>query len=218
MALNINDITNIFSKRHCREITVLTWSGFRKIRFVNKNPMLRDIWEAFCKELEEQRQYLDTEVANMRRKIEAEKAKNHADLVVSAPGYVFEELRVLTRELESQLTDLSADTPSALEKIRDVLAQDYSEQFRIVEQMQEHSVEHMEKLNRRLDRMAKDLHLSEGEATRLRAELAAAYDGGVASVFKTVQGLSEEDVDYSSKKDVLRKLFESNLKLRVQLA
>ena len=56
MVLNINDITKIFSKRHCREIRVLTWKGFRKIKFVNKNPMLRDIWDAFCKEFEEQRQ------------------------------------------------------------------------------------------------------------------------------------------------------------------
>jgi hypothetical protein len=218
MVLNINDITKIFSKRHCREITVLTWKGFRKIKFVNKNPMLRDIWDAFCKEFEEQRQYLDTEVANMRRQIEGEKAKNNADLVISAPGYIFEELRVLFKELESQLTDLTDDAPSALERIRLVLAQDYGEQFRIVEQMEKHSVEHMERLNRRLDRMAKDLQLSEGEATRLRVELAAAYDGGVASVFKTVQGLSKNDIDFSSKREVLSKLFESNLKLRAELA
>lgn len=218
MALNINDITNIFSRRHCREITVLTWKGFRKIKLINKNPMLRDMWDAFCKELKEQRQFLETEVASMRRQIEAEKGKSDADLVLSAPGYVFEELRVLFKELDSQLNDLTESKPSAMERIRSVLEQNYDEQFRIVEQMEKGSLEQMQRLNRRLDRMTKDLQLSEGEVTRLRRELMAAYDGGVASTYKTVQGLPVEAPNYFEKRAMLSKLYESNLEIRANLS
>jgi hypothetical protein len=60
--------------------------------------------------------------------------------------------------------------------------------------------------------------VSEEEVNRLRGQLTAAYDGGVASVFKTVQGLSKKDIDYLSKRELLSKLFESNLKLRAELA
>ncbi len=45
--------------------------------------MLRDIWNVLSKELNEQRQFLEAEVSNMRQQIEAEKEKSAADLIAA---------------------------------------------------------------------------------------------------------------------------------------
>jgi hypothetical protein len=217
MTLDKRDITEIIAKRHCTETTVLDWTGFHKIKLIDKNAVLHDIWHAFCGEFDEQRKFLEEEVADMRRQIEAEKGQSDADLVASAPGYVFEELRVLfkehEKELKGQLPDFSGGKSSMLERIQLVLEQDYDEQFRKVDQMEQDSLQHMNKLRRRLERMAKDLQLSEKEVDRLRESLMAAYDG-VPSVYKAVQGLSVDEEDYQHKRDLLHLLFEENIKIR----
>lgn len=219
MVLNKNEINYIFTRRTYKKKKVLTWRGFRKIKVFDKDAALRDIWDIFCRELEDQRQFLQTEAASMRQQIKAEKEK--ADQIVTAPGHVIEELRRLFKELEKELegqqTPLTDGTSDVLDRIKSLLEQDFEEQLRIVDQMEKGSLEHMEKLNRRLERMAKDLRLSEEEVARLRSELAAAYDSGIASIYKTVQGLSGDDTDYAVKKELLSRLFESNLEIRKNL-
>ena len=221
MVLKKDEITDIFSRRHCRTKTILTWKGFRTIKLVNKHAVLRDIWNALSKEVNEQRQFLEAEVSNVRQQIEAEKEKSEADLIVSAPGYFVEEMRVLfkelEKELEGQLTNLPGGKSSMLERIWSILGQDFDGQFQVVDRMEKDSLEHMERLRRRLVRMAKDLQLSEGEVTHLREALAVAYDGGEASVYKSVQGLSIDDANFQKKRDLLKTLFEHNLEIRRSL-
>jgi hypothetical protein len=180
--------------------------------------VLRDIWDAFCGEFDEQRQFLEEEVANMRQEIQAEKEKSGANLAVSDPGCFFEELRALfkelEKELEGQITHLPGGKSSVLEKIQVVLEQDFDEQFQVVGRMEQDSLEHMNKLRRRLERMAKDLQLSEKEVARLRESLMAAYDGGVPSAYKAVQGLSINEEHYQKKCDLLHLLFEQNIDIR----
>ena len=221
MVLKKDEITDIFSRRHCRTKTILTWKGFRTIKLVNKHAVLRDIWNALSKEVNEQRQFLEAEVSNVRQQIEAEKEKSEADLIVSAPGYFVEEMRVLfkelEKELEGQLTNLPGGKSSMLERIWSILGQDFDGQFQVVDRMEKDSLEHMERLRRRLVRMAKDLQLSDGEVTHLREALAVAYDGGEASVYKSVQGLSIDDANFQKKRDLLKTLFEHNLEIRRSL-
>jgi len=221
MVLKKDEITDILSKRHCRTKRILTWKGFRTIKLVNKHAVLRDIWNALSKEVNEQRQFLEAEVSNMRQQIEAEKEKSEADLIVSAPGYFVEEMRVLfkelEKELEGQLTNLPGGKSSMLERIWSILGQDFDGQLQVVDRMEKDSLEHMEKLRRRLVRMAKDLQLSEEEVTHLREALATAYDGGVASVYESVQGLSIDDANFQKKRDLLKTLFEHNLEIRRSL-
>jgi hypothetical protein len=180
--------------------------------------VLRDIWNALSREINEQRQFLEAQVSNMRQQIEAEKEKSEADLIVSAPRYFVEELRVLfkelEKELEAQLTNLPGGKSRILERIRLVLGQDFDGQLQLVDRMEKDSVEQMEELRRRLVRMAKDLQLSEGEVAHLREALAAAYDGGVASVYKSAQGLSIDDAKFQKKRALLKVLFEHNLEIR----
>ena len=218
MVLKRDEITDIFSRRHCRTKTVLTWKGFRTIKLVNKHAVLRDIWDALSKEVNEQRQFLEAEVSNVRQQIEAEKEKSEVDLIVSAPRYFIEELRVLFKELEKELQGQLANLPGGksriLERICLMLGQDFDGQLQVVDRMEKDSMEHMEELRRRLVRMAKDLQLSQGEVADLREALAAAYDGGVASIYKCVQGLSINDTNVQKKRDLLRILFEQNLEIR----
>ncbi|MCH8215550.1 MAG: hypothetical protein IH892_02130 [Planctomycetes bacterium] len=218
MALQKNEITDIFSNRHCREKTILTWRGFRTIKLLDKPAVLRDIWNAISREINEQRAFLEAEVLNMRQQIEVEKEKSGADLVASAPRYFIEELRVLCKELEKEVDGQLAVLPdgmsSVLERIRVVLGQNFDEQLQVVDRMEKGSLEHMEKLRRRLVRMAKDLQLSEEEVARLREALTTTPDGGLASVYNSVQGLSTDEVNFQKKTDLLKRLFEQNLDIR----
>jgi hypothetical protein len=185
---------------------------------INKHAVLRDIWNVLSRELNEQRQFLEAEISNMRQQIEAEKEKNAADLIASAPGYVFEELRVLfnklEKELEGQLTNLPGGKSRVLERIWSILGQNFDGRLQVVDRTQKDSMEHMEELRRRLVRMAKDLQLSQEEVADLREALAAAYDGGVASMYKCVQGLSNDDANFQKKRGLLKILFEENLEIR----
>lgn len=222
MVLRKNELREIFRSRTYGEKKILTWKGIRRIKLLDKGAALHDIWDAFCREFDEQRRFLKEEVARMRYQIESEKEKSDAELMKSAPGYVFEELRILFKELEKELQaylpHLKNGHASILDRIKSILAGNYEEQFRIVDQTEKGSEEQMHKLRRRLERMAKDLQLSEDEVKRLRGELAQAYDGGgVASIYKSVQGLSQEESDFNAKKDMLSKLFESNLEIRKNL-
>ena len=218
MVLKKNEITDIFSNRHCRKKTILTWRGFRTIKLLDKHAVLSDIWNAISREVNEQREFLEAEVLHMRQQIEVEKEKSEADLVASAPGYFVAELRVLCKELEKELGGqravLSDGMSSVLERIRLVLGQDFDEQFQVVDRMEKDSLEHMEKLRRRLVRMAKDLQLSEEEVARLRDALTITADGELASVFNSVQGLSSDEDNFQIKADLLRVLFERNLDIR----
>jgi len=218
MVLNIQEIRAIFSRHQTKRKWVLTWKGWRYVKIINKSAVLRDIWHVLSRELNRQREYLEAEVSKMRQHIEAEQEKKAAELIDSAPGYVFEELRVLFRELEKelegQLTNLPGGKSSVLERIWSVLGQNFDGQLREVDRMEKDSTEHMEELRRRLVRMAKDLQLSQEEVADLREALAAAYDGGVASIYKSVQGLSINDTNVEKKRDLLKKIFEQNLDIR----
>ncbi len=222
MALYQSEIRDIVRRHTSEEKRILTWRGWRKIKLLDKTAALHDIYRAFGREFEAQGKLLDEELSHMRQEIEAAREKSDSDLVDSAPGYVIQELRVLFRELEKelegQLAQLSDDQSGLLEKIHAILAQDYEEQVRIVDATEKDSKDKIERFRRRLDRMAKDLHLSETEVSRLRGELVAAYDGGVASVYKSVQGLSSQDTNIEAKRDLLSKLFEANLEIRRELA
>ncbi|MCG8701562.1 MAG: hypothetical protein MI922_26155, partial [Bacteroidales bacterium] len=160
------------------------------------------------------------EIAAMRQNIEEAKDSSDADLVEIAPGYAFAELRMLFKQLEKELGGQQSGngTSGVLEKIRSLLNQDHDEQHRIVDEVEKGSKEQMERLQRRLVRMAKDLQLSEAEVSRLRTELDVAYDGGVSSIYKNVQGLSENDTNVKAKKELLGKLFQANVELRKKLA
>ncbi len=218
MVLSRKEIHSIFSRRKCGKRTILTRQGFRTIKLIDKPAVLRDMWNALSREVNEQRHFLEEEILGIRQQIETEQEKSEAELDPSVPGHFIRKMRGLCCELEQELEGHLANLPggksSVLERMRGILGQDFDEQFQIVGRMEEDSLEHMEQLRRRLVRMAKDLQLSEGEVAHLREALATAADGGTASVYKSVQGLSTNDDDVQKKRELLKVLFESNLEIR----
>ena len=67
-------------------------------------------------------------------------------------------------------------------------------------------------LERRLAKLAGNLEMTEAE---LRATMARKnIDPGVASIYRTVQGLSAAEEDAELKKDMMSKIFEANLELQ----
>ena len=70
----------------------------------------------------------------------------------------------------------------------------------------------IELLERRVSKLTKSLGLTEAELQRvLRAK---SIDPGVASIYKSVQGLSGDDVQGELKKALMEKIFEANVELR----
>jgi hypothetical protein len=73
----------------------------------------------------------------------------------------------------------------------------------------------IELLQRRLAKLGQSLELTEEELRRVMA--AKSIDPGVASIYRTVQGLSVEQADAELKKEMMAKIFEANFELRKQL-
>ncbi|MCB9914626.1 MAG: GGDEF domain-containing protein [Planctomycetes bacterium] len=84
------------------------------------------------------------------------------------------------------------------------------------EQMRREHAERVDLLERRLAKVSQSLELTEGELRR--ALLAKGVDPGVASIYRTVQGLSDVEHDLELKREMMAAIFEANLELRTQLS
>lgn len=67
-------------------------------------------------------------------------------------------------------------------------------------------------LERRINKLTKSLSATEAELKRVSA--LKAVDTGLSSIYRTVQGLSDDDDNAEQKKEMLANIFEENLKLR----
>jgi hypothetical protein len=85
----------------------------------------------------------------------------------------------------------------------------------LLAQQREHKQE-VENLERRISKLTAMLEKTEGDL-RLMASVKAG-DEGVASIYKTVQGLSEEETALELKKDLMQKIFEANMELKQAIA
>ena len=74
----------------------------------------------------------------------------------------------------------------------------------------------IDNLERRVVKLTESLGLTEAELKRVA--MMKNIDLGVASIYRTVQGLSGDDAGAEQKKEMLKNIFESNMALRAQLA
>jgi len=74
----------------------------------------------------------------------------------------------------------------------------------------------IDQLERRVQKLTQNLGTTEQELRRVAAM--KNIDLGVASIYRAVQGLESEDDLYEQKKEMLKDLFEANVKLQEQLA
>jgi len=71
-------------------------------------------------------------------------------------------------------------------------------------------------LERRVSKLTESLGITEAELKRVAAM--KNIDLGMASIFRTVQGLSGDEANAEQKKEMLKHIFEANIALRTQLA
>ena len=95
-----------------------------------------------------------------------------------------------------------------------ILGQAFEDRLEEMGQMEKTSTHDIERLRRRLVRMAKDLSISEDEVGRLQGALEAADDGGVVSIYRSVQGLAKGAENFEKKRDLLKSLFDDNRAMR----
>ena len=74
----------------------------------------------------------------------------------------------------------------------------------------------IERLERRISKLTGSLGRTEEELKRIAA--LKDVDLGVASIYRTVQGLSVEDGDFQAKQEMLKNIFEANCALRAEMA
>ena len=90
-----------------------------------------------------------------------------------------------------------------------------SERRKAVElQMAEHARE-LDNLERRIAKLVQSLEATEGHLKRL-AKMKS-IDPGLASIYREVQGLTEDEINAELKRELLTKIFEANLQLKEQL-
>lgn len=90
-----------------------------------------------------------------------------------------------------------------------------SEQDRQVEAELAEKKRDMDLLQRRLAKLTEQLGLTEQELARVLKM--KNIDPGLASIYKTVQGLSEDEASAAVKKELMVKIFEANIEFRKQL-
>ena len=73
----------------------------------------------------------------------------------------------------------------------------------------------IENLERRVRKLTDSLGVTEKELKRVMAM--KSIDVGVASIYRTVQGLNDDDENVGAKKDMLKNIFEANLALQSEL-
>ncbi len=78
------------------------------------------------------------------------------------------------------------------------------------------SQQQIEQLERRVSKLTTSLDVTEKELKRVAAM--KNVDTGVASIYRSVQGLSDDDADSEQKREMLQDLFDSNLAFRKELA
>lgn len=84
----------------------------------------------------------------------------------------------------------------------------------LVESKSEHQRQ-IETLERRITKLSDSLGMTEAELQRALTQ--KTVDPGVASIYKTVQGLSSNDVQVQLKKALMSKIFEANVELRKKI-
>jgi hypothetical protein len=76
--------------------------------------------------------------------------------------------------------------------------------------------DHIQRLERRVGKLTRSLSETEKELRRIAAM--KNIDLGVASIYRTVQGLAKQDDHYEAKAEMLKNIFEANVALRAEMA
>ncbi len=121
---------------------------------------------------------------------------------------------LLDRKLAEFFESMGQAMPDFGGKDREVLALAVKKMEEEHALMRDQHVEQVDMLKRRLNKVSSSLE--ESESVLRHRQSSASGDSGVASIYRTVQGLADVEEDLELKKEMMSKIFEANLELRSQ--
>jgi diguanylate cyclase (GGDEF)-like protein len=132
------------------------------------------------------------------------------------PGAITEHLSgMLDTKLEDLFKSMGKNIPDFGGREHEVLALAVKKMEANHDLMREQHARQVELLERRLTKVSDSLE--ETESVLRRSAAAGAPDTGVASIYRSVQGLADVEDDLVLKKEMMSKIFEANLELHNQL-
>jgi diguanylate cyclase (GGDEF)-like protein len=121
---------------------------------------------------------------------------------------------LLTQKVAAMFESMGQSVPDFGGKGPEVLALAVEKMEAAHEQMRREHSERVSQLERRLAKMAQALDLTEAELQR--AMSFKGEDSGVASIYRTVQGISDVEDNLDLKKEMMAAIFEANMELKQQ--
>ena len=124
--------------------------------------------------------------------------------------------QMLSKKVEAIFDSMGQSLPDFGGREREVLALAVKKMEAEHRNLQEEHSKQVDLLERRLSKLSDTLETTEGEL--LQAARRGNADSGVASVYRTVQGLSDVEDDSELKQEMMVKIFEANLELKTQVS
>lgn len=121
---------------------------------------------------------------------------------------------LLTQKVAAMFESMGQSVPDFGGKGPEVLALAVEKMEAAHERMRREHSERVSQLERRLAKMADALNLTEAELQRAMSFKGA--DTGVASIYRTVQGISDVEDNLDLKKEMMAAIFEANMELKQQ--
>ena len=169
-------------------------------------------WKEVEDELESLREELDSQI----KEIEEQQKVFDDEQVAFEERWGVELLESVIGAFDSE----PDQSPSVLRTKKSVIELIASELGRLQESSTVRQFAEQRKQINMLERRIRKLtsHLSSTEDELKRVAAMKAIDGGVASIYDTVQGLSADDTNAEQKREMLMTIFEANLALREETA
>lgn len=119
---------------------------------------------------------------------------------------------LLDEKMHSFFQSMGESMPDFGGRDREVLALAVEKMEAAHQQMREEHTQQVSLLQRRLNKVTSSLQQTEGMLRQGMASIE--IDSGIASIYRTVQGLSDVENDTALKREMMSKIFEANLELR----
>jgi len=189
----------------------------RAVRGLPKQAFLKEV-EADKRRIEKQRERARQGLESLLKQLHERRrefGKAEQEILREAERNAKAQDRDLSARIAELFTglDASGDASSIQAKITALAVQKLQEERdkALEKQMTEHRQE-VQNFERRISKLTHSLELTEDELRRIAA--AKNIDIGVGSIYRTVQGLSNADADFETKKELMTSIFQANLELQ----
>ncbi len=190
-------------------------SSSKKVRGLPEQAFLKKV-TAERDRIVSERQQAEEQLAHLMGQLSAKRNDLHvrSQMIVSESAAAGEMLdREMSDQLRTAFEECAADPDALLARVTEIALQATGgERAKLVDaQVSEHQRE-IENFERRIAKLTQSLQMTEEEMRRIAAS--KNIDPGVASVYRSVQGLNGEDEQVEIKKELMSTIFEANLELK----